>query len=181
MLCNIYALILWSVRLASSSQQINFLHSRLVRTSRPEIPRFRFEFKHVTRELGDYVHMTLVNDFLSKYLEADGYFFVRLLAVNASDFIVQEIVEQLWMVYIMKYGENDAKNAEDTFFELRRAPLHLHSFSRDSVRTHSISNTTDELTYLKPEYTKRRSNMKVELLGINNMFQPMVEERGEQV
>ena len=42
-----------------------------------------------------------------------------MLTVNVSDFVVQEILEQLWDRYLKKYGENDALLAEKTFNEFR--------------------------------------------------------------
>ena len=112
---NIYSLIIWIGRLGIYKHRYTFIHSRLTRTSREEIPRFRFEFKHVSRELGDHVHDMLVRAFITEYLEADGFFFIRMLTVNVSDFVVQEIIEQLWAMYAMKYGENDAKKAEEYY------------------------------------------------------------------
>lgn len=91
-----------------------------MRTSRPEIPRFRFDFKDANWELGDHVQEALVDAFLTEYLEADGYFFIRLLTANASDFVVQEILEQLWMTYVTKYGEIDATRAEQVYFQYRQ-------------------------------------------------------------
>ncbi|CAF0821938.1 unnamed protein product [Adineta ricciae] len=123
LICNVCALVSWSVRLASSSRQFDFIHSRLARTSRPEIPRFRFKYKYVTPEVGDHVQRKLVEAFLNDYLEADGYFFIRLLAANASDFIVQEVLEQLWSTYVKKYGEADAFRAQEEYFAFRGGTL----------------------------------------------------------
>ena len=112
---NIYSLILWIGRLGVHNNRYNFIYTRLARVTRDDIPRFRFDFKHVDRELGDHVHESLVQSFINEYLEADGFFFIRMLTVNVSDFVVQEIIEQLWKCYIMKYGERDARIAEDSF------------------------------------------------------------------
>ncbi|CAF5076087.1 unnamed protein product, partial [Rotaria magnacalcarata] len=128
---------LWCVRISSSTQQYNFIHSRLARASRPEIPRFRFDFKHATRDVGNHVQTTLVDSFLNYYLESDGYFFIRILSANASDFIVQEIIEQLWTVYVIKYGEEHAKEAEDTYFQFRKDPNVLTTIHQNPL--HSLS------------------------------------------
>lgn len=114
-LLNIYSLILWIGRLGSYNNRYQFIYTRLARTSRENIPRFRFDFKHSGRELGDHVHESLVQAFINDYLEADGFFFIRMLTVNVSDFVVQEIIEQLWACYVMKYGEGDAQKAEKMF------------------------------------------------------------------
>jgi hypothetical protein len=179
-LCNIYALILWSVRLGSSRQQFNFIYSRLARSARPEIPRFRFDFKHATRDVGYYVQETLVKAFLNEYLEADGYFFIRLLAANASDFIVQEVIEKLWAIYILKYGENDAKIAEDAFFAFRKTPSFSQLFSQNPSRTLSTADTG--LTDSERKYVKQHSEMGVGLLATTttNLFAP-ISEQNEQV
>lgn len=182
LVCNIYAFILWSVRLGSSRQQYNFIHSRLARTARPEVPRFRFDFKHATREVGDYVHKTLVDAFLNEYLEADGYFFIRVLAANTSDFIVQEVLEQLWTTYVMKYGENDAKRAEDAFFEFRKYSLTSPSFSQTPVRRSSlVLDKTDGMTDAERQYMKRHSDVGVALLSATSALDLMKHKPDEQV
>ncbi|CAF2348787.1 unnamed protein product [Rotaria sp. Silwood2] len=181
LVCNIYALILWGVRLGSSNQQFNFIHSRLARTSRPEIPRFRFDFKHATRDVGDHVHRTLVDAFLNDYLEADGYFFIRVLAANVSDFVVQEIIEQLWSTYVMKYGENDAKNAEDAYFEFRKHPLHYQSINQNSSHASSTSDKFDEAIDSKRKYLREHSNLSIGLLDTRYILESRNHEQNEQV
>ncbi|CAF4553350.1 unnamed protein product [Rotaria sp. Silwood2] len=181
LVCNIYALILWGVRLGSSNQQFNFIHSRLARTSRPEIPRFRFDFKHATRDVGDHVHRTLVDAFLNDYLEADGYFFIRVLAANVSDFVVQEIIEQLWSTYVMKYGENDAKNAEDAYFEFRKHPLHYQSINQNPSHTSSTSDKFDEAIDSKRKYLREHSNLTIGLLDTRYILESRNHEQNEQV
>jgi hypothetical protein len=168
--CNIYALLSWTLRLGSSSRQYDFIYTRLARTSRPEIPRFRFDFKHAARDVGDYVHQTLVHAFLNDYLEADGYFFIRLLAANASDFIVQEVLEQLWSIYVMKYGENDAKQAEDAFFQFRKYPRSL-----------SFIDKTGGIPESERKNIRQQSDVGVGLLGNQNSFQPIRDGSNEQV
>lgn len=110
-----------------------------MRTSREEIPRFRFNFKHVSTEQGNKVHEYLVDCFIEDYLEGDGYFFIRLLTVNVSDYIVQEIIEQLWSTYIYKYGENDAKNGEKAYLEFRDTPEVLTP--RDVICRNPLANS----------------------------------------
>ncbi|CAF4398982.1 unnamed protein product [Rotaria socialis] len=116
---NIYSLCSWIGRLAIYKNRHNFIQSRLTRISRLEIPRFRIDFKHATREKGDYVHEALIRAFITEYLEQDGYFFIRMLTVNVSDFIVQEILEKLWAHYVMRYGERDATIAELSYCSTR--------------------------------------------------------------
>ncbi len=104
---------------------------------------------------------------MNEYLEPDGYFFIRLLASNASDFIVQEIIEQLWARYVMKYGEADAKRAEDAFFEFREQPNFAALFSQSPSR---IASTNERYT-----------DAGVGLLSATaNVFQP-IPEQNEQV
>jgi hypothetical protein len=99
---NIYSILMWIRRIGSYERRHEFIHSRLTRTSREEIPRFRLDFKYAKREAGDYVHAALVRAFITEYLEPDGFFFIRILIINVSDFAVQEIIEQLWTKYVMK-------------------------------------------------------------------------------
>ncbi|CAF1476431.1 unnamed protein product, partial [Adineta steineri] len=173
LICNVYALISWSIRLGSSSRQYEFIHTRLARTSRPEIPRFRFDFKHATREIGDHVHKALVKQFLTEYLEGDGYFFIRLLAANASDFIVQEVLEQLWTVYVMKYGEIDATRAEDEFYQFRIKPTNVQLFDATTSRSFLAVDTTDSTVDLKRKPKKQNSDVGVGLLSATNKFEPV--------
>lgn len=172
-------MILWGVRLGSSSQQYDFIFSRLARTARPEIPRFRFDFKHATRDVGDHVQRTLVDAFLNEYLEADGFFFIRLLASNVSDFIVQEVLEQLWMMYITKYGEADAKHAEEDFFQFRQHPTFSQLPSQS--RRLSVIDKADRLTDSERKYKKQHSDIGVGVLGSTNVFQPLISQQNEQV
>lgn len=181
LVCNVYALITWSVRLSSSTQQYNFIHSRLARTSRPEIPRFRFEFKHATRDVGDHVHKTLVDAFLNDYLESDGYFFIRLLSANSSDFIVQEILEQLWAVYIMKYGEKDAREAERSYFEFRRRPSPIVTIHSNPLHITPDVNPTNGTKYSKSKPEKEYSSIGIGLLSASSVFEPINDEPNEQV
>jgi hypothetical protein len=179
LLCNVYAIILWGTRLSSSTQQYYFIHSRLSRTARPEIPRFRFDFKHAKRDVGDYVQRALVDAFLNEYLEPDGYFFIRLLAANASDFIVQEVLEQLWTMYVMKYGEADAKRAEDEFFEFRQHPTISQSFSQ--ISRLSLVDKSDRLTDSERKYLRQHSDIGVALLEPAILFQPIISQQNEPV
>jgi hypothetical protein len=114
---------------------------------------------------------------LNEYLEADGYFFIRLLASNSSDFIVQEVIEQLWATYVMKYGEADAKRAEDEFFEFRQQPNLSQLFSQTPSRAVS---TVERLTDAEKKYRKQHSEVGVGLLSATNAFEP-IPEQNEQV
>ncbi|CAF0786195.1 unnamed protein product [Rotaria sordida] len=181
LICNIYALILWGVRLGSSTHQYNFIYTRLARTSRPQIPRFRLDFKYVTRDIGDHVHTTLVDAFLNDYLEADGYFFIRLLAANASDFIVQEIIEQLWSTYIIKYGEHDAQNAEDSYFEFRKNPLHHQYINQNLSHISTNFDQFEEAVDAKRKYLREHSDMDIGLLDPKYMLESRNHEQDELV
>ncbi|UJR27563.1 hypothetical protein I4U23_008845 [Adineta vaga] len=169
LICNLYALISWSIRLGYTQQQYDFIQSRLARASRPEIPRLRFHYKYVTAEVGDHVQNKLINAFLNEYLEADGYFFIRLLAANASDFVVQEVLEQLWSTYVMKYGENDAKRAEDEFFAYRTSTNRFQSATSEISARTFLPIKKDELTTdSNRKYLKQSSDSGVRLLGTMN-------------
>ncbi|CAF5166713.1 unnamed protein product, partial [Rotaria sp. Silwood1] len=86
-----------------------------------------------------------------------------MLTVNVSDFVVQEIIEQLWTCYVMRYGENDAKLAEKSFYEFRKegkytSITHLHS---------ALSNVIDErfgATDAKRKFLRQYSDVTAELL-----------------
>ena len=101
---NIYSLLLWIGRLGFYKNRYHFIQTRLTRASRIEIPRFRFDFKHANRDLGDYVHEALIRAFITEYLEADGFFFIRMLTVNVSDFcgtrnyrtIMDLLCDEIW-------------------------------------------------------------------------------------
>ncbi|CAF4221952.1 unnamed protein product [Rotaria magnacalcarata] len=181
LMCNIYAFMLWCVRISSSTQQYNFIHSRLARASRPEIPRFRFDFKHATRDVGNHVQTTLVDSFLNYYLESDGYFFIRILSANASDFIVQEIIEQLWTVYVIKYGEEHAKEAEDTYFQFRKDPNVLTTIHQNPLHSLSTSDANHGKMHSKHNYTKDYSNIGIGLLEASSIVEPINREQNEQV
>ena len=182
--CNIYSLIVWIVRLSSYRQQYQFIHSRLARASRPVIPRFRFDFKHVNWALGDHVHRTLVDAFLREYLEADGYFFIRLLTANSSDFVVQEVLEQLWTVYVMKYGENDAIRGEKSFFEFRNSLSSLTSINQGGTSLLQVVDARGGATDSKRKYIRQHSSTGVGIMKATSMFEPMLsttDEQGEEV
>jgi len=157
---NCYALIVWIIRLGFYHRRCHFIHSRLTRISRDEIPRFRFKFKHVSQEQGDYVHSQLLRSFITEYLELDGYFFIRMLTVNVSDFVVQEILEQLWARYLLKYGENDAILAEKSYTEFRA--VGPESPPVVATRYRSILQVIDEeggATDAKRKFYKQHSNL----------------------
>lgn len=178
--CNIYSLIIWVIRLSSYRQQYNFIHSRLARTSRPEIPRFRFDFKHANWDLGDHVQEALVHAFLTEYLEADGYFFIRLLTANASDFVVQEILEQLWTVYVMKYGEIDATRAEKVYFEYRHPSSRSSSISHPPAPFRHMVNPFSSSHDSRPKLSKQHSIDNTRLLDIPTGFQTVFQTIPEQ-
>lgn len=172
-------MILWSVRLGSSRQQFNFIYTRLARSARQEIPRLRFDFKHATREVGDKVQESLVEAFLNEYLEADGYFFIRLLAANSSDFIVQEVIEQLWATYVMKYGETDAQRFEEEFFKFHLNLDGSQLFSQTSTKVVSAADGADGLNDSERKYLKQHSDVGVGLLSATTTFQPIPQQREE--
>ncbi|CAF4276167.1 unnamed protein product, partial [Rotaria sp. Silwood2] len=166
---NIYSLGVWIGRLGVYKNRYNFIQSRLTRTSRPEIPRFRFDFKHAKRDLGDYVHEELIRSFILVYLEADGYFFIRMLTVNVSDFVVQEIIEQLWACYVMRYGENDAKLAEKSYYEFRKERKYT-----SITQLHApILNVMDERSGAhdaKRKYFRQHSDITTGLLPLSTSY-----------
>ncbi|CAF0956922.1 unnamed protein product [Rotaria sordida] len=160
---NIYSLAIWIGRVAVFKHRYQFIESRLTRTSRPEIPRLRLEFKYAKRELGDYVQEQLIRSFILVYLEQDGYFFIRMLTVNVSDFIVQEIIEQLWSRYVMRYGENDAKLAEASYYQFRKEKKHVSIISMQAPMS-IIMDERSGAHDAKRKYLKQHSDMPTELL-----------------
>jgi len=161
---NLYSLVIWIGRLCFYRNRFRFIHSRLTRTSREEVPRFRFDFKHSTRELGDYVHEELVRSFIIDYLEPDGFFFIRMLTVNASDFVVQEVIELLWKAYTEKYGESNAIEAENAFYQFRNKNGRLGHVPRTTSRFSTIVDDLSRANDAKRKYMKQRSNMEGALL-----------------
>jgi hypothetical protein len=161
---------MWIGRLGFARNRLNFIFSRLARTSREEIPRFRFDFKYCKREVGDHVHRALANAFVEDYLEPDGYFFIRMLTVNASDFIVQEIIEQLWSCYVLRYGEGDAKKAEDAYYAFRD-PRSASSPPTTPIQAPIL----DEYgaTDARRKYLKQRSEPGIGLSKASSVLQPL--------
>jgi hypothetical protein len=182
---NIYSLISWTARLGIFKQRHKFIKSRLARTSREEIPRFRFDFKHCKREVGDYVHDELVRAFIMEYLEPDGYFFIRMLTVNVSDFVVQEILEQLWALYIDKYGEHDAMMAEKTFYSFRKQTSRSSSASRTPSPMLDVFDEQCGAHDAKRQYMKRYSHVGAELstqaTGVLEPLSSSIRKQNEQI
>jgi hypothetical protein len=169
---------MWIGRLSINKNRYDFIQSRLTRTSRVEVPRFRFDFKHCKRELGDHVHEALVQAFITEYLEPDGYFFIRLLTVNASDFVVQEIIEKLWTYYVMRYGENDAKKAEESFYAFREQISCASSIT--PIRS-PILDIYDEggVTDAKRKYMKQYSDMGTSFLRSKSAAEPLLTNKNK--
>ncbi|CAF1585529.1 unnamed protein product [Rotaria magnacalcarata] len=155
---NIYSLCAWIGRLAIYKNRYNFIRSRLTRTSRNEIARFRFDFKHSTREQGDFVHEALIRAFIMEYLEQDGYFFIRMLTANVSDFIVQEIIEKLWDSYVMRYGEKDAINAELSYSS-NRSEEPTSTITSTNYRMQRVAGELRDASDSKRKYSKQLSEV----------------------
>ena len=91
-----------------------------------------------------------------------------------SDFVVQEVLEQLWTIYLMKYGEIHATRAEQTFYAYRdtstRSPsiTLVNSPFRQSVDHFSGAND------LKRKHLKQYSDTKVRSLDTTGLFQPIL-------
>jgi hypothetical protein len=177
---NIGSLILWIVRFGSYNQRYEFIKSRLTRATRPEVPRFRFDFKHAKRDLGDHVHSALVQAFVLEYLEPDGFFFIRILTVNVSDFVVQEIIEQLWTCYIMKYGENDAQKAEESFYAFRKQMSQSSSITPLRTSMLDVVDKESGATDSKRKYMKQYSDVGTGLLRSASAIEPVTTSTKEQ-
>jgi len=76
----------------------------------------------------------------------------------------------------MKYGETDAKLAEDAFFEFRQHPSISQSLSQNLSRRLSISNKNEKLTDSERKYMKQHSDIGVGLLSATNVFEPITEQ-----
>ena len=172
---------MWGIRLGSSKQQFDYIYSRLTRTSRPEIPRLRLHFKYVSRKAGESVQETLVQCFINEYLEADGYFFIRLLSANASDFIVQEIIEQLWTNYVMKYGEIDAQEAEKIYHQFREDSYSPQASGQLPLRALSTVERDANLTDGERKYLRQHSEVTVGLLQPPSLFEPVSRQQSQLV
>jgi hypothetical protein len=83
-------------------------------------------------------------------------------------------------MYVMKYGEADAKQAEDEFFEFRQQPNFSQLFSQSPSRPFSMVDNTTRMTDAERQYMKQRSDVGVGLLSATNAFQP-IPEQNEQV
>ncbi len=81
------------------------------------------------------------------------------------------------MMYVMKYGEADAKRGEDAFFEFRQNPSMSQLFSRNPSRTYSTVEKTSGLTDSERKYLKQHSDVGIGLLSATNMFQPTINEQ----
>jgi hypothetical protein len=191
---NVYSLISWIGRLGIYKKQHRFIKSRLVRTSREEIPRFLFDFEHCERvryvynehcERFGYVYNELVRTFIMKYLKPDGYFFIRMLTVNVSDFVVQEILEQLWALYIDKYGEQDATEVEKTFDSFRKQTSRSSSASRTPSPMLDVFDEQCGAHDAKRQYMKRYSHVGAELstqaTGVLEPLSSSIRKQNEQV
>ena len=168
---NIYSVGVWSVRLGSYKRREKFIISRLRRTGREEVPRFRLDFKHVSRKAGDRVQKALVRAFITQYLEPDGYFFVRILTLNVSDFVVQEIVEQLWTNYLMKYGENDAIMAEQEYTRYRGEPSHSPSIADTQTSMLIVPENESSMADTRRKFMRRYSTVDAEPLASTSGFE----------
>jgi hypothetical protein len=104
-----------------------------------------------------------------EYLEPDGFFFLRMLSVNVSDFIVQEILEQLWSCYVMRYGENDAIRAETSFDRFRTNISHSSSIMSTRSRLLDAVDQQPGATDSERKYARQRSTMGTELLIPTNV------------
>jgi hypothetical protein len=111
----------------------------------------------------------LVEAFTMEYLEPDGFFFLRMVSVNVSDFVVQEIIEQLWSCYVMRYGENDAKRAEEYFRRFRRDISPSSSIMSTRSRLLDVSYEQSGANDSKRKYLKQNSDIGTELLRSTNV------------
>jgi hypothetical protein len=177
---NIYSIFVWIRRIGSYERRHEFIHSRLTRTSREEIPRFRLDFKYAKREAGDYVHAALVRAFITEYLEPDGFFFILILTINVSDFAVQEIIEQLWAKYVMKNGEGDAILAEQAYYGYRTQTSQSTTNSAGRSAMLDVFDEGSGATDSKRKYMKQRSDVGVGLLSSTSALEPMSSSNREQ-
>jgi hypothetical protein len=117
--------------------------------------------------MGDHVQKELVRSFIMRYLEPDGYFFIRMLTLNVSDFVVQEIVEQLWTNYLRKYGENDSVDAERSFSPYPFEPGRPTSFVSTQITSVSAPDNDKSVSDTRRQYQRRFSALDTGLLASN--------------
>ena len=107
-----------------------------------------------------------------------------MLTVNVSDFVVQDILEQLWTIYVYKYGENDAKRAEKSFYDYRRQPSLSPSPSPSHIPKHTpLANIYDKesgANDAKRKYMKQYSEIGVGLLSSTSALDPVINSTTEQ-
>ncbi len=103
-----------------------------------------------------------------------------MLTVNVSDFIVQEILERLWACYVMKYGENDAKDAEKSFYASRKQPGRALSIIQTRPSLLDIVDEHGGATDAKRKYMKQYSDVGIGLLKSTSAAEPILTSTREQ-
>ena len=87
--------------------------------------------------------------------------------------MVQEIIEQLWTCYVMKYGENDAKKAEKSFFSFRKEGHTSPSPTPSGGSRLNVPGEDSKVADAKRKYLKQFSDAGTELLRTTSVLEAM--------
>lgn len=104
-----------------------------------------------------------------------------MLLVNVSDFVVQDIIEQLWACYINKYGETDAIRAEKAFYDFRKQSSLSPSISTTRSPILDVVDTYSGATDAKRKFMRQHSEAGTGLLSatsaLDTNFKATTEQR----
>jgi hypothetical protein len=103
-----------------------------------------------------------------------------MLTVNVSDFVVQEIIEQLWACYVMKYGEDDARRAEKSFYDFRKLPSQISTMSSTRLSRLDVVDEQSGATDAKRKYMRQRSGAGIGLLSSTSAYEASLSPTREQ-
>ncbi|XP_018647851.1 putative innexin [Schistosoma mansoni] len=91
----ILSLLLWLARMILASKRKDFIKRYL-------------RLKGVHSLKGDELKRSDLDEFIDKYLRADGVFIIRMLTINSGDVITGEIVTELYQNFIEHYNKADS-------------------------------------------------------------------------
>lgn len=84
--CNLYDLIAWVMRCFFSNVRYQYI-------------KYRIELMQQESHLRKFI----CKDFVFRYLQQDGCLVLRLVAMNSSDLVASELINELWRKYTEKY------------------------------------------------------------------------------
>lgn len=84
--CNFYDLVAWVMRCFFSNVRYQYV-------------KYRIELMQQESHLRKFI----CKDFVFRYLQQDGCLVLRLIAMNSSDLVASELINELWRKYTEKY------------------------------------------------------------------------------